>query len=80
MFEQISSIGFQMDETSSYTEWKWSIALEEMEKKFETSYTESSERLIKAGPMIWTVLRPLTITQNLKLKGDKEGKGTSTTH
>ena len=54
-------------------------ALEEMEKIFETSYTVSSERLIKAGPMIWTVLRPLTITQNAKRKGDKEDKDTMTT-
>ena len=34
------------------TEWKWNTALEEMEKKTETVYTVSSERLIKAGPMI----------------------------
>ena len=51
MFEQIASLGFQMDETNSETARKWNIALEEMEKKFET-YTVSNERLIKAGPMI----------------------------
>ena len=52
MFEQISSLDFQMAETNSDTAWKWNIVLEEMEKKFETSYTVSNERLIKAGPMI----------------------------
>ena len=52
MFEQISSLDFQMDETNSDTEWKWNIVLEELEKKFETLYTVSNERLIKAGPMI----------------------------
>ena len=36
MFEQISSLGFQMEETNSDTEWKWSIVLEEMEKNFVT--------------------------------------------
>ena len=44
MLEQISSLGFQMGETNSDTEWKWNIALEEMEKKFETFYTVSNER------------------------------------
>ena len=52
MFEQTSSLDFQMDETSSDTAWKWNIVLEEMEKKFETFYTVSNERLIKASPMI----------------------------
>ena len=42
-----------------------------MEKKFETSYTVSNEQLIKASPMIWTVLKPLNITQNEKLKDDR---------
>ena len=37
MFEQISSLDFQMDETNSDTEWKWNIALDEIEKKFGTS-------------------------------------------
>ena len=27
LFEQISSLDFQMDETNSDTEWKWNIAL-----------------------------------------------------
>ena len=80
MFEQISSLDFQMDETSTDTAWKWNIVLEEMEKKFETFYTVSNERLIKAGPMIWTVLRPLIMPQNMQHKGDKEDKGTLTTH
>ena len=52
MFEQNSSLDFQMDETNSDTAWKWNIVSEEMEKKFETFYTVSNERLIKAGPMI----------------------------
>ena len=46
------SLDFQMGETNSDSEWKkWNIALEEMEKKFGTFYTVSSERLIKAGPV-----------------------------
>ena len=52
IFERISSRDFQMDGTNSDTKWKWNIVLEEMEKKFETSYTVSNERLIKVGPMI----------------------------
>ena len=52
MFEQISSLDFQMGETKSDTAWKWNIVLEEMEKKFETFYTVSNERLIKAGSII----------------------------
>ena len=36
MFEQTSSLDFQMDGTNSDTEWKWNIVLEEMEKNFET--------------------------------------------
>ena len=55
MFEQISSLDFQMDETNSDTAWEWNIVLEKMEKKFGTFYTVSNERLIKCGPMIWTV-------------------------
>ena len=79
MFEQISSPDFQMDETNSDTAWKWNIVLEEMEKKFGTFYTVSNERLIKAGPMIWTVLRPLNKMQNGQHKADKGDKGTWTT-
>ena len=41
MFEQIELLDFQKDETNSDTAWKWNIVLEEMEKKFETSYTVS---------------------------------------
>ena len=78
-FEQISSLDSQTDETNSDTEWKWNIVLEEMEKKFETSYTVSNERMIRAGPMIWTVSRPLTMPQNLRPKEDKEDKDTLTT-
>ena len=79
MFEQISSLDFQMDETNSDTEWKWNIVLEEMEKKFETFYTVSNERLIKAGPMIWTVLRPRNKMRNGQHKADKGDKGKWTT-
>ena len=39
-----------MDETNSDTAWKWNIVLKEIEKKFETSYTVSNERMIKACP------------------------------
>ena len=79
MFEQTSSLDFQMDGTNFNTEWKRNTALEEMEKKSETYYTVLSERLIRAGSMIWTVLRPLTITLNVKHKADKGDKGTWTT-
>ena len=78
MFEQISSLDFQMDETNFDTEWKWNIALEEMEKKFETFSTVSNERLIKADPMIWTVLRLLNKMQNWKLEDGKEDGDIST--
>ena len=54
MCEQISSLDFQTDEKNFDTEWKWNIVSEEMEKKFETFYTVSNERFIKAGPMICT--------------------------
>ena len=80
MSEQFSSLDFQMDQPNFDTEWKWNIVSEEMGKKFETFYTVSNERLIKAGPMIWTVLRPLKIMHNARLKDDKEHKDTSTTH
>ena len=79
MFKQFSSLDFQMHETNNDTAWKWNIVLEEMEKKFETSFTVSNERLIKADPKIWTVLRPLTITQNARPKENKEDKDTSIT-
>ena len=78
MFEKISSLDFQMDETNFDTEWKWNIALEEMEKKFETFSTVSNERLIKADPMIWTVLRLLNKMQNWKLEDGKEDGDIST--
>ena len=52
VFEQISSLDFQTDERNSDTEWKWNIVLEEIEKKFETSYIVSNERLIGADPMV----------------------------
>ena len=80
MFERISSLDCQMNGISSDTEWKWNFVLEEMGKKFETSYTVSNERLIKAGAMIWTVLRPLTMPQSVRPKEDKEDKDTSTSH
>ena len=79
MFEQISSLDFQMDETNSDTAWKWNIVLEEMEKNFEIFYTVSNERLIKAGPMIRTVSRPLIKMRTGQQKGDKGDKGTWTT-
>ena len=69
-----------MDEKKLDTEWKWNIVSEEMEKSFETFQTVSNERLIKAGPKIWTVLRPLYKMQNEKLRLNKEDKDTSTTH
>ena len=48
MFEQISSLDFQMDETNSDTEWKWNIALEEMEKKVDASL-QRIKRLVHKG-------------------------------
>ena len=78
MFEQISSLVSEMDETNSDTAWKWNIVLEEMENKFETFYTVSNERLIKAGLMIRTVLRPLNKMRNGQHKADKGDKGTWT--
>ena len=42
-FEQILSLDFQMDETDLDTEWKWNIALEEMEEKSEISSIASRE-------------------------------------
>ena len=69
-----------MDETNLDTEWKCNIALEEIEKKFENSYTVSGDGLIEAGPMIWTALRPLTMPQNVRPKEDIEDKNTLTTH
>ena len=63
MFEQISVLDFQMDETNSDTVSKWNIVLKEMRKNFETSYAVSNEELIKANPMISTVSRPLTMLQ-----------------
>ena len=80
MFEQTSSPDIQVDVTIFDNEWKWKIVLEEMEKKFETFYTVSNEWLKKAGPMIWTVFRPLTMLQNVKQKEDKGDKDTSTNH
>ena len=64
-----------MDETNFDTEWKWNIVLKEVGKKFGTFHTLSNERLLKAGPKIWTVLRPLNKMQNVRLKDDKEDKG-----
>ena len=80
MFQQISSLDFQTAETNSHTTWRWNIVLEELEKKFGTFYTVSDERLIKAGPMIWTVLRLLNKMPNLRLKDDKGDKDTLITH
>ena len=79
MFEQPSSLDFQMDETNFDTEWKWNLVLEEMQKKFGTSYTVSNGQLTRAGPMIWTVLRPLNKMQNEQHKADKGDRGTWTT-
>ena len=79
MSEQILSLDFQTDETNFDTEWKWNIVSEEMEKKLETFYTVSNELLIKAGPTIWTVLRPLNKMRNGQHKADKGDKGTWTT-
>ena len=35
---------------------------------------------MKAGPMTWAVLRPLTMPQNVQLKDEKEDKDTTITH
>ena len=50
MFERISSLGFQMDGTSSDTKWNCNTALEEREKKSETSYTVSMRTIDKGWP------------------------------
>ena len=52
MSAKYSLLDFQLDETSSDTEWKWNIVSEELDRKIETIYTVSEERLNKAGPMI----------------------------
>ena len=52
MSEPISPLDFQTDETNFEAEWRWNIVLEEMENIFETFYTVSNERLIKAGPVL----------------------------
>ena len=75
--EQILSLDFRTDETNFDTEWKWNIVSEDMEKKFETFHL-LNERSIKAGPMIWTVLRPLNKMRNGQHKADKGDKGTWT--
>ena len=53
MFEQSSSLDFQMEKTNFETEWKWNITLEEMENKFGISYIASRELWIKGGLTIW---------------------------
>ena len=80
MSGQISSLDYCMDETNFDTKWKWSIVLEATEKKFQTFYIVSNERLEKAGPMIWTVLRLLNKMRKGKLKDDKEERDMSTIH
>ena len=70
MFEQISSLDFQMDETNSDTEWKWTIVLEEMEKKFGTSYTALEEPWIKGGDTIWREVPQQIMVLKEQLKDD----------
>ena len=80
MFEQISSLDFQMDETSSDTEWKWNTSSEEMEKKSEISSIASRELWIKGGQAIWKELPQQIMVLKEQLKDDKEDKDTLTTH
>ena len=78
MFEQILSQDFQMDETNSDTEWKGNIVLEEMEKKFGTSYTALNESWIKGGKKIWKELPRQIMVLKEQLTNDKEDRDTST--
>ena len=71
MFEQISSLDFQMDETNSDTAWKWTIVLE-MEKKFGTSYSALREPWIKGGQAIWKELPQQIMVLKELLKEDKD--------
>ena len=58
---------------------KWNIVLEEMEKKFGTSYTSLRELWIKGGQMIWKELPQQIRVLKEQLKEDKEDTDTSTT-
>ena len=80
MFEQISSLDFQMDETNSDTALKWNIVLEEMERKLGTSYTALREPWIKGVQTIWEELPQRIMGLNERPKEDKGDKDTSTTH
>ena len=79
MSEQFSSLDFQTDETNFDTERKWNNVSEETAKNVEISYTVSTGRLTKVGPMMWTVLRPLNKMHNEMLKDDKEDRDMSNT-
>ena len=79
MSAKYSLLDFQLDETSSDTEWKWNIVSEELDRKIETIYTVSEERLNKAGPMIWMVLTLPNKRRNDTLQHNKEDKDTSIT-
>ena len=80
MSEQISLLDFQTDKPIFDTEWKWNNVSEEMEKKNQTFYTVSKERLTKAGPMIWLALKAGNKTLNETLYQDNENKDITTTH
>ena len=79
MFEQISSLDCQMDETNFDTEWKWNIAIEEMEKKFGTSYIASRELWIEGGQTLWKEVPQQTMVLKEQLRHGKEDKDTLTT-
>ena len=56
MSEQFSSLDFQRDATNFDTEWKWNFVLEEMGKRFGTSYIASKELWMTGGRTIWKEL------------------------
>ena len=80
MFEQDSSLGFQMDETNLDTEWKYNTVSEEMEKESEISSIASRELWIKGGQTIWKELPQQTMVLRELLGDDKVHKDTSITH
>ena len=78
MFEQLSSLDFQMEGTNFDTKWKWNIVLEEVEKDFETFCIRSRELLIKGGQVIWKELPQQTMALKELIRHGKEDKGTPT--
>ena len=68
-----------MDETNFKTEWKWNIVLEEMERKFGTSYIVSRELWIKGDQTIWKELTQQTMVLKEPLWHGRDDKDILTT-